>query len=113
MASIEEIRKKFGLDSRVGKVRCKKCGKEMEVPNMYGSEERALLEPFCCSTVVLHVQWLIHHGWHVAKHEATPSGAFLCEECYTPGIPEYTKSPYCEKWCEQAEAWMRDNNGRR
>ena len=109
----KELREKYGLDSRVGLVKCKSCGKELEVPNMYGEKERALLEPYCPTTVILTVQWLIHHGWHVTKHEANPPGAFFCPDCFPKGQPEYTKSICCEDWCNQAEKWMKDNNGKR
>ena len=112
MTTFQEIRKRFGMDSRVGKVKCKKCGKELEVPNMYAEKERQLLKPYCPTTVILVVQWLIKHGWHVTNREANPSGAYLCPDCYE-GQPEYSRSEACDAWCKQAEAWMKENNGKR
>ena len=95
------------MDSRVGKVKCKKCGKELEIPNMFSEKERdAVLKPYCCSTTVLIIQWLIHHGWHVTSREANPAGAYLCSDCYE-GQSEYSRHPYGEDWCKQAEAWMK------
>ena len=112
MTKFSELRKRLGLDSRVGKVRCKVCGKELEVPNMYREEERnAVLTPYCSTTTVLHVQWLIGHGWHVSTYDAEPAGAFYCPDCFPKGTPEYSQRPYCKDWCEQAGRWMRENGG--
>lgn len=113
MTKLQEIRKRFGMDSRVIKVKCYKCGKELEAPRMFSEKERdAVLKPYCCASTVLTTQWLIYHGWHVTKHEATPSGAYLCHDCYE-GQPEFSRQPYCEDWCKQAEAWMKANEGKR
>lgn len=113
MATFQEIRKRFGMDSRVGKVKCNKCGKELEIPNMFSEKERnAVLKPYCCATTVLISQWLIHHGWHVTSRDANPSGAYLCPDCYE-GQPEYSRHPHGEDWCKQAEEWMKENNGKR
>lgn len=60
------------MNSRVGKVTCKGCGCSLEVPNMYSEKSRKVLQPYCPSTVMLHIQWLLHHGWHITKHEANP-----------------------------------------
>lgn len=111
--TIKELKEKLGMNSRVGKVKCKGCGKELTVPNMYSDKERALLKPYCCSIVVLVVQWLIHHGWHVTTYEANPPASYFCPDCFPKGQPEYSRSPYGKDWCEQAEKWMRENNGKR
>ena len=110
--TIKELKEKYGMNSRIGKVKCYSCGKELEVPNMYSEKDRKLLEPYCCATTVLMVQWLLHHGWHVTTHEADPSGAYFCPDCFPKGQPEYSKSPYGEDWCDQAEKWMKENNGK-
>lgn len=112
MTTFNEIRKWFGLDSRIGKVKCNVCGKELEVPNMYSEEERAILKPYCCATTVLHVQWLIHHGWHVSNYDADPAGAYYCPDCFPKGTPEFSSREYGKGWCEQAAAWMKENNGK-
>ena len=106
-----ELKEKLGMNSRVGKVKCKRCGKELVVPNMYG-KDLELLKPYCCTATVLTVQWLIHHGWHITTYEANPPGAYLCPDCYN-GQPEYHKSQDCDAWCEQAEKWMKENGGKR
>ena len=111
--TIKELREKYGLNSRVGLVKCKSCGKELEVPNMYGEKERALLQPYCATTVILTVQWLIYHGWHVTKHEANPPGAYFCPDCFPEGQPEYKQYHELDPWIEQAKAWMKENNGKR
>jgi hypothetical protein len=59
--TIADLEEKFGMNSRVGKIKCKSCGKELVTPNMYG-KELELLKPYCCASTVLTVQWLIHHG---------------------------------------------------
>ena len=113
MAKINELRKRLDFDSRVGKVKCKTCGKELEVPNMYSERDRnAVLKPYCCATTVLHVQWLIHHGWHVSNYDADPAGAFYCPDCFPKGTPEFSRSAAGKDWCEQAERWMRGNDGK-
>ena len=60
--TIKELREKYGLDSRVGLVKCKSCGKELEVPNMYAEKDRKLLNPYCPTTVMLVTQWLLYGG---------------------------------------------------
>ena len=112
MTTIAEIRKRLGMDSRVRKVKCHKCGKELEVPNMFSEKDRQLLIPYCPTAVILTIQWLIKHGWHATNREANPPGAYLCPDCYE-GQPEYRRSKACDEWCEQAEAWMKENNGKR
>jgi len=107
--TLAELKETLGMNSRVGKVKCMRCGKELAAPNMYGDELK-LLKPYCCAATVLIVQWLIHHGWHCLTLEATPPGAFLCPDCYN-GQPEYHKSQNGDAWCEQAEKWMKENNG--
>lgn len=99
------------MNSRVRKVKCCGCGKEIEIPNMY-AEEREKLVPFCCATTVLIVQWLIYHGWHVTTNEVNPPGAFFCQDCFPKGQAEYHRGPSCETWVKQAEAWMKENNGK-
>ncbi len=111
MTTMKEIRKKFGMNSRIGKVKCFSCGKELEVPNMYRQKDIRNLDPYCPTTVILHVQWLIKHGWHVTKYEANPPGAFFCGDCFKKGTPEYRRSQCCDTWCEQAEKWMNENKG--
>lgn len=111
---MQDLRKRLGLNSRVGKVTCKVCGKELKVPNMYSKKERDIvLKPYCCATTVLHVQWLIHHGWHVSSYEANPAGAFYCPNCFPKGTPEFSRREYGKDWCEQAEKWMNENGGKR
>ena len=109
---LEELRKRYGISSRVGKVSCKGCGKIIEVPNMYSEKSRRLLKPYCPSTVMLHIQWLLHHGWHVTKHEANPPAAFFCPDCFPEGQPEYKQFHELDPWIEQAEAWMKENDGK-
>ena len=108
--TIAGIKERLGMNSRVQKVKCYRCGKTMNTPNMYGKKLEELT-PYCPTGTILTVQWLIYHGWHCLTHEANPSGAFLCPDCYD-GQPEYHKSGYCEAWCEQAERWMKENNGK-
>ena len=108
--TIGELKEKLGMNSRTQKCKCKVCGKEIDIPNMYG-KNLEILTPYCPTGTVLIVQWLIHHGWHCLTHEATPSGAFLCPDCYQ-GQPEYHKGKACDVWCEQAEKWMKENGGK-
>lgn len=111
---LDQLRRRYGMDSRIGRVKCSRCGKELEVPNMYSEKERnAVLSPYCCATTVLHVQWLIHHGWHVTTYEADPAAAFFCPDCFPKGQPEFSRRPYGADWCRQAEAWMKENGGKR
>lgn len=42
--TIKELKEKYGMNSRVGKVKCYSCGKELEVPNMYSENEVELIE---------------------------------------------------------------------
>lgn len=104
---IKEIRKILGMDSRVQKVKCKCCGKELTAPNLYG-KNLEILTPYCATATVFLVQWLIHKGWHVATIES--GGSFFCPDCFKEGTAEYHKSPNCEAWCEQGEKWMNEDN---
>ena len=110
--TFKELKEKLNMDKRVGKVKCYGCGKEIEVPNMYSQQDRNKLVPYCCATTILLTQWLIHHGWHVTTFEANPSGKFFCPDCFPEGTPEYSKRECGADWCEQAERWMKENNGR-
>jgi len=107
---LDELRKRYGFNSRVGRVKCKMCGKELEVPNIISDNEREVLKPHCATYTIFLTQWLLHHGWHPTKLEANTSGAFLCPDCYA-GQPEYHEAPYAADWCKQAEKWMHENNG--
>jgi hypothetical protein len=109
--NVGDVKESIGMNSRVQKVKCYRCGKTLETPNMYG-KKLELLDPYCPSATIFVVQWLIHHGWHCLTSEATPSGAFLCPDCFQEGQPEYHRSSECGAWCEQAEKWMMENNGK-
>ena len=110
--TIAELKEKIGLNSRVGKVKCCRCGKTLDTPNMYG-KDLAILEPYCCAATVLIVQWLIHYGWHISTIEANPPHMYYCPDCFPKGTPEFHKSAECDAWCEQAEKWMKENDGKR
>lgn len=109
---IEELRKHYGMNSRVGKVTCKGCGCSLEVPNMYSEKSRKVLQPYCPSTVMLHIQWLLHHGWHITKHEANPLQTFFCPNCFPDGQSEYKQFHEFDPWIEQASKWMKENDGK-
>lgn len=103
--TIDEIRKR--LFPRKSVVKCFCCGKKLIVPGMYG-EDLHSLQPFCCATTVLHVQWLIYHGWHVRNLGLHDSHPYFCPDCWTEGTPEYSRCEYCDEWVEQAKKWMND-----
>lgn len=96
------------LHNRRGEVKCHCCGKKLEVPNMYKDADRRKLQPYCCATSLLHVQWLIHHGWHVRNLGLHDPHPFFCPDCWKDGTPEYGKREYCETWCQQAQDWMNE-----
>ena len=110
---MKKLRTMFGMNKRTHIVRCKRCGKELLSPAMYSEKEREVLQPYCCTATVLTVQWLIGHGWHVTTYDADPPGAYYCPDCFPQGQPEYSRRPYCDDWCRQAEQWMNENNGER
>lgn len=88
-------------------VRCRKCGKEIEIPNLALEKTRKeVLSPFCCAYTLFTVQWLVHHGWHVRDLGLTDSHPYFCPDCWEDGTPEYEKRDYGEVWCKQAQAWM-------
>ena len=112
--TIVELKEKLGMNSRVGKVKCCRCGKELQIPNMYSDKERReYLKPYCPTAVILVCQWLIHHGWHISSLEAKPPHMYYCPDCFPKGTSEYHKSKECDAWCEQAEKWMKENNEKR
>lgn len=91
------------------KVKCHKCGKEMLIPNMMRTETRdKVLHPYCCAYTIFTVQWLLHHGWHVRNLGVTDSHPYFCPDCWEEGTPEYSKSAEGKQWCEQAEAWRKE-----
>lgn len=94
---------------RVSEVKCFKCGKKLEVPAMYSSKDREVLKPFCCATTVLHVQWMICHGWHIRNLGLTDSHPYFCPDCWKEGTPEYKKLECADQWVEQAKQWMNEN----
>lgn len=106
MANIFEIYKKK-MSSNTHIVKCNKCGKTMEIPNLMNDKTRAeVLFPFCCSFSVYVVQWLIHHGWHVRNLGIGDSHPYFCPDCWKEGTPEYEARDYGKQWCEQAQSWL-------
>lgn len=94
-------------------VKCYKCGKTMEIPNLMNVETRnKVLSPYCCSFVVFCVQWLIHHGWHVRNLGVTDSHPYFCPNCFEEGTPEFKAHEYGKQWCEQAEEWAKSKEGK-
>lgn len=92
-------------------VKCHKCGKTLEVPNMMRQEVReGVLSPFCCAYTVFLVQWLIHHGWHIRNFGLTDSHPYFCSDCWEKGIPEYDGTAYGKQWCEQALKWLEQDD---
>lgn len=100
------------MNSRTQTVKCSCCGKELTVPNMYRGKDLHNLKPYCCASTVLIVQWMLHHGWHVTTMEADPPGAYYCQDCFPEGTKEFHKMEAATSWCEQAEKWMNENEGK-
>lgn len=92
---------------KISKCKCSVCGKEILVPNPT-EKERTIFNPYCCSTVVLVVQYLIHEGWHIRNLGVTDNHPYFCPDCWKKGTPEYSKAPYNEEWYKQAKEWMED-----
>lgn len=107
-----EIKKRLGMNSRTETVKCSRCGKELTVPNMYREEDLKGLNPYCPTSTVLIVQWILHHGWHVATMRANPPGAYYCPDCFPEGTREFHETEDAAPWCEQAGKWMRENDGK-
>lgn len=96
------------MNSKMTTVKCYKCGKTIEVPNMMRQEVRSkVLSPYCCAYTVFVVQWLTHHAWHVRNLGLNDSHPYLCPHCFEEGTPEYEATDYGKQWCEQAEAWIK------
>lgn len=88
-------------------VRCHKCGKEIEIPNLTLEKTRMeVLRPYCCAYTLFTVQWLVYHGWHVRNLGLTDSHPYFCPDCWEDGTPEYEKHDCGEAWCEQAQKWL-------
>ena len=107
-----EIKKRLGMNSRTETVKCSCCGKELTVPNMYKRKDLDILKPYCGAATVLTIQWMIHHGWHITALDAHHKSYFYCPDCFPEGTPEYQEAPYAKDWCEQAEKWMKENDGK-
>lgn len=102
----EEILK--AIYSKPHTIKCSKCGKTMEVPNLMNEETRdKVLSPYCCTFTVFLCQWLIHHGWHIRNLGIGDSHPYFCPDCFKEGTPEYEARDYGKQWCEQAEAWVK------
>lgn len=107
-----EIKKRLGMNSRTETVKCSCCGKELTIPNMYKRKDLDILKPYCGAATLLTVQWMLHHGWHVATMQADSPGAYYCPDCFPKGTPEYHETEDVASWCEQAEKWMKENDGK-
>lgn len=91
------------------KVKCLECGKEMLIPNMMREDTRnKVLHPYCCAFTLFAVQWLLHHGWHVRDLGLHDTHPYFCPDCWEEGTPEYSKHDAGKQWCEQAEAWRKE-----
>lgn len=106
---VKELMDRLNMNSRTTVYRCKCCGKEITVPNMYKDKDRRSISPYCGSSTFLTIQWIIRHGWHVAKEER---GNFYCPDCFPKGTLEMEEHPAAKEWCEQLEKWMKENNGK-
>lgn len=94
-------------------VKCYKCGKAMEIPNLMDDETRNnILSPFCFSFIAFIEQWLIHHGWHVRNLGIGDKHPYFCPDCFEEDTPEYEARDYGEQWCKQAEAWVKSNENK-
>lgn len=90
-------------------VKCHKCGKTIEVPNMYNDKVRKkVLSPYCISAILFSEQWLMYHGWHIRNLGVTDCNPYICPDCWVEGTPEYSKSAEGKQWCEQAEEWRKE-----
>lgn len=95
------------MTSKTHTVKCYKCGKKLEIPNMMNTKTRdAVLSPYCCTSILFTVQWILHHGWHIRNLGITDSHPYFCPECWEEGSPEYIKAEHGEAWCKQAQAWL-------
>lgn len=98
------------MTSKTHSVKCHKCGKKLEIPNMMRTKTRdAVLRPYCCTYTLFTVQWLVNHGWHVRNLGVTDNHPYLCPDCWEEGTPEYSKAEHGKQWCEQAQAWLEDS----
>lgn len=100
---------KRSLFGKTELVKCSCCGKTIEVPTMYSDKERQALKPYCCTSVILIVQWLIHEGWHVRNLGVTDNHPYFCPDCWEDGTPEYQRSKNCNVWYEQVKKWINDD----
>lgn len=98
------------LFPRKREVKCSKCGKKLIVPGMWSEKDRSTLKPYCCATTLLHVQWLICHGWHIRNLGIHDNHPYFCPDCWEEGTPEYQKAEFAEQWVEQAKKWMKDES---
>lgn len=102
----DEIIELLYSKSNKSKAKCSVCGKEIEIPNMYSEKKLSILSPYCCSTTVFIVQWLIHNGWHVRNLGVQDNHPYYCNDCWIDGTPEYKKADYGDAWCKQVENLM-------
>lgn len=104
-AMFERYKKTGRMFPKISKCKCSVCGKEILVPNPT-EKEKTIFNPYCCSTVALIVQYLIHEGWHIRNLGVRDNHPYFCPDCWKEGTPEYKKSSHNEDWFKQAVEWM-------
>ena len=87
------------------KVRCFKCGGELEFPN----PPSELLNSWGCITkVVFTVANLIANGWHVRNRGIHDNHPYYCPKCWDGTEPEYGKHPLSDEWVKKGEKWFHE-----
>ena len=103
MEKFKEILKR--LNAPTQKVRCCKCGKEMEMPN---PPSKVIYSWGCSSAVIFMVANLIVNGWHIRNRGVTDNHPIFCQDCWDNKEPEYIKLPLADEWVEKGKEWLRN-----
>lgn len=86
------------------KVKCFKCGKEIELPN---PSIKIINSWGCASKAMFIVANLISQGWHIRNRGITDNHPYYCPDCWDGTEPEYTRHPITEIWVEKGKEWLK------